>query len=98
MSVRRTTHALGACLLIAASAITFAQSARAETGFLWFESATAVPSSQISSSPHWKRVHRAKPASAINYVARPQAVEVAAATPVRSDCFWCNARITGLAF
>jgi hypothetical protein len=103
MSVRRSIGAVGVFLLIAAAAVTFSQGARAETGFLWLDSAFAIPAGQIGHGPQWRRVHRVKATSAASYIAppnRPRMVEVASATPVRSDCFWCNrpVYISGLSF
>ena len=103
MSVRRSFGLVGAFVLAATTAVTFSQGARAETGLLWLASAYAAPVSQVSYAPRWKRVSRPKPAAsfAVNPVAqpsRPRPLVVASAAPVRSECFWCNARITGLSF
>jgi hypothetical protein len=103
MSEKRSIGVLGAILFAAITAVTFSQSARAETGFLWLDSAYAVPAHHISYTPHWKRAGHTKRvgASTVSYVAppsRPQIIQVAAAAPVRSECFWCNVRISGLSF
>jgi len=103
MSVRRSIGALGAFLLAATAAVTLPQGARAESGFLWLDSAKALPLSQVSYAHRWKRVThpKAHATSAINHVAppsRPRPLEVASAAQVRPDCFWCSVRITGLSF
>jgi hypothetical protein len=103
MSVRRSMGLLGGFLFAATAAVTFSQGARAESGFLWLDSAYAVPAGQMRYHPRWNRVSRPKAVgvSATSYVAppsRPRVVEVASAAPVRNDCFWCNVRISGLSF
>jgi hypothetical protein len=94
---------LGAFLFAATAAVTFSQGARAESGFLWLDSAYAIPASEVSYSPRWKkRVSHARAIGVSNgrHVAPParRLVEVASAAPVRNDCFWCNVRISGLSF
>jgi hypothetical protein len=103
MSVRRSIFVLGAFLLAATAQVTFSQSARADGGYLWLASVYAAPVNQISHTPRWKRVSRPKPSAsfAVNRVAqpsRPRPLVVASAAPVRSECFWCNVRVTGLSF
>jgi hypothetical protein len=76
------------------------QGAKAESGFLWLDSAYALPASQTNYAPRVKRVNRPRAAS-VGYVSRqpnPGVVRVAAVAPPRADCFWCNVRITGLSF
>jgi hypothetical protein len=90
MSVKRSICVFGAFLFAATTAITFSNSARAETGLSWLDSGYAVPADQVV-APRLSR-HQRRVSSAV-YV--PQAVQVAA---YRNDCFWCNVRISGLGF
>lgn len=100
MSTKRITKLLGAFLFAATTAVAFSHGARAETGILWLDSVYAVPYNHSDTKSQWKRVSRTKlPAtSAGNYAAppaQPRTVQVASA---RTECFWCNQRVTGLSF
>ena len=98
MSMKRSAGLLCASLLAATMATALPQGAKAESGFLWLDSAYALPASQINHAPRAKRMNRPKAAS-VGYVSpRPNVVRVAAVVPSRPDCFWCNVRITGLSF
>jgi hypothetical protein len=102
MSMKRSAGLLCASLLGAAMAIALPQGAKAESGFLWLDSAYALPASQTNYVPRAKRVNRARPVgvASVRYVSppAPAAFRVAAVAPPRADCFWCNVRITGLSF
>jgi hypothetical protein len=92
MSMKRSMAVVGAFLFAATTAMTFSQSARAETGLLWLDSIYAAPVGQAHSMTH-KRHHRVV---GVSYA--PRAVYVAAVTSVGAGCFWCNARVSGLGF
>jgi hypothetical protein len=79
-----------ALFLVLASMTCVSGSARAETGWLWFDSAFATP------THHY--VQRARPAR-VSSVAKPILVSAVAPQP-RSDCFWCNrpVYVSGLSF
>jgi hypothetical protein len=102
MSMKRSAGLVCASLLAAAVATAIPQGAKAESGFLWLESAYVLPAaSQTRYTPRWKRVHRVRAAGApaVSYVSPPgpAVVRIAAVAP-RADCFWCNVRISGLSF
>ncbi|MEA2838625.1 MAG: hypothetical protein QOD89_3175 [Bradyrhizobium sp.] len=101
--MKRSAGLVCASLLAATVATAIPQGAKAESGFLWLESAYAVPASQTHYTPRWKRVNRPRAvgARAVSYVSappRPAVVRIAAVAPSRADCFWCNVRISGLSF
>ena len=103
MSVSRSIGLVGAFVLAATTAVAFSQGARAESGLLWLDSANALPIVNVSYHPQWRRATRplTPVTSAVNHAAppsRPAPVDIAEATPARSDCFWCNVRVTGLSF
>jgi hypothetical protein len=97
-------RALGAFLLAATSAVVaIPNRAQAGTGLLWLDSAYVLPVNHVRHSQQWKRLHHARmpaPSSIAHAVprSRPEVLEVASAAPPRIECFWCNARITGLSF
>jgi hypothetical protein len=100
MSMTRSAGLLCASLLAATMATALPQGAKAESGFLWLDSAYALPASQTNYAPRVKRVNRPRAAS-VGYVSprpNPGVVRVAAVAPPRAECFWCNVRITGLSF
>jgi hypothetical protein len=100
MSMKRSAGLLCATLLTATMATALPQGAKAESGFLWLDSAYGLPAGQTNYAPRVKRVNRPRAAS-VGYVSpRTNAgvVRVAAVAPPRADCFWCNVRITGLSF
>jgi hypothetical protein len=101
MSVRRYMSATGAFLFAATTAMMFSQGARAEGAYR--DSAVAAPAHHTGPTAHWKRIHRIREAGipGATYVVRRSTlpvVEVASAEPMRSECFWCNVRVTGLGF
>jgi hypothetical protein len=103
MSMKRSAGLVYASLLAAAVATAIPQGAKAESGFLWLDSAYALPAaSQRHYTPRWKRVNRPRAvgAPAVYYVPPPNpgVVRIAAVAPPRADCFWCNVRISGLSF
>jgi hypothetical protein len=104
MSMKRSAGLVCASLFAAAVAIAMPQGAKAESGFLWLDSAYAVPvASQTHYTPRWKRVNRPRAVGAptVSYVSPalgPAIVRIAAVAPPRADCFWCNVRISGLSF
>src|SRR5438105_9825860 len=73
--------------------------ARAETGWLWFDSVLAAPTTRAAPAHHY--VQRAKPArtTTVTPVAKPILVSAVASQP-RSYCFWCNrpVYVSGLSF
>jgi hypothetical protein len=97
MSMKRSAGLFCASLLAATMATALPQGAKAESGFLWLDSAYALPASQINHTPRVKRPR----ATSVRYIS-PQptsgVVRVAAVAPPRADCFWCNVRISGLSF
>jgi hypothetical protein len=103
MSMKRSAGLLGAALLAAMTVTALPQGAKADSGFLWLDSAYALPANHTNFAPRAKRVNRARPvgAASVRYVSprpSPGVVRIAAVAPPRSDCFWCNVRITGLSF
>jgi hypothetical protein len=74
-----------------------ASSARAEGGYLWYESALAAPANALVSM--YRHVRHPKVVRVAPAPATPQPILVSAAEP-RSDCFWCNRRVfvSGLSF
>jgi len=104
MSMKRSAGLVCASLLAATVATAIPQGAKAESGFLWLDSAYALPTArQTHYTPRWKRVNRPRTvgAPAVSYVSPPPSpavVRIAAVAPPRADCFWCNVRISGLSF
>jgi hypothetical protein len=102
MSMKRSSGLLCAALLAATMATALPQGAKAESGFLWLDSAYALPAGQTNYAPRAKRVNRPRTVgvASMRYVSPPGAgvVRVAAVATPRADCFWCNVRITGLSF
>jgi hypothetical protein len=103
MSMTRSAGLVCASLLAVTMATALPQGAKAETGFLWLDSAYALPAGQTNYTPRVKRVSRPKAVgvSTVSYVSpppNPGIVRVAAVAPSRADCFWCNVRISGLSF
>ena len=102
MSMNRSAGLVCASLLAAAMASALPQGAKAESGFLWLDSAYALPASQANHTPRLKRVNRPRAvgATSVRYISPPGpgVVRVAAVALPRADCFWCNVRITGLSF
>ncbi len=102
MSMKRSSELLCASLLAAAVATAMPQGAKAESGFLWLDSAYALPAGQTNYTPRAKRVNRPRTVgvASARHFSSPSAgvVRVAAVAPPRADCFWCNVRITGLSF
>jgi hypothetical protein len=103
MSMKRSAGLVCASLLAAAMATALPQGAKAESGFLWLDSAYALPAaSQTNYVPRLKRVNRPRAvgAASVRYISPPGpgVVRVAAVALPRADCFWCNVRITGLSF
>jgi Tfp pilus assembly protein PilN len=95
-AMKRSMAVVGAFLFAATTAMTFSQSARAETGLLWLDSIYAAPAGQVHSMTH-KRHHRVVD-RVVGASYAPRAVYVAAVTSVGAGCFWCNARVSGLGF
>jgi hypothetical protein len=100
---KRSAALLGASLLAAMIVTALPQGAKAESGFLWLDSAYALPASQTNYTPRVKRVNRPRAvgAASVRYVSpqpSPGVLRVAAVAPPRADCFWCNVRISGLSF
>jgi hypothetical protein len=99
MSVSRSIGLLGALVFAATAAVASSQGAHAESGLLWLDSANALPVVNASYHPQWKRVVRPQaPATPVVNRAAPPSAVVAEEIPARSDCFWCDVRITGLSF
>jgi hypothetical protein len=100
MSMKRSSGLLCAALLTAAVATALPQGAKAESGFLWLDSAYALPAGQTNYTPRAKRVNRPRTVGVrhVSLSPGPGVVRVAAVVPLRADCFWCNVRITGLSF
>jgi hypothetical protein len=97
--MKRSMAVLGAFLFAATTAMTFSQSARAETGLFWLDSIYAAPIGQAHSMTHKRSSHpRAVHGSYIAPAYAPRAVYVAEVTSVGGGCFWCNARVSGLGF
>lgn len=102
MSMKRSAGLLCASLLAATMVTALPQGVKAESGFLWLDSAYALPA-PTNYAPRAKRVNRPRMvgAASVRYVSPPPGpgvVRVAAVAPPRADCFWCNVRITGLSF
>jgi hypothetical protein len=102
MSMTRSAGLVCASLLAVTMATALPQGAKAESGFLWLDSAYALPAGQTNYA-RVKRVNRPRAvgASSVRYVSPPSGpgiVRIAAVMPARADCFWCNVRITGLSF
>jgi hypothetical protein len=95
-----------ATLMVAAAAfMSVSGTARAETGWLWFDSVFAVPRaapSSINRQPLQQPVKRTKivrPVIAPAPAPRPILVS-ATASEVRPNCFWCGrpVYVSGLSF
>jgi hypothetical protein len=90
-----------ALLAIVVSMGAFSGTARAETGWLWFDSvftSPAAPSASVAARPPMKRAKVVRPV-AVAPAQRP--ILVSSATPeVRPACFWCGRPvfISGLSF
>jgi hypothetical protein len=88
-----------ALFLVLASATCVPGSARAGTGWLWFDSVFGAPT--VAPAPDHHDFQRAKPVrvTTIVPVAKPIVVSVDTPQP-KSDCFWCNRPVfvSGLAF
>jgi len=87
-------------LAVLASVSSFSGTARAETGWLWFDSVFSAPSAAPASAVRApvKRVKVVRPVAAVP-ASRP--ILVSSATPeVRSSCFWCGRPVfvSGLSF
>jgi hypothetical protein len=103
MSMTRSAGLVCASLLAVTMATALPQGAKAESGFLWLDSAYALPAGQTNYAPRLKRVNRPRAvgAASVSHVSPPTGpgvVRVAAVAPPRADCFWCNVRISGLSF
>jgi hypothetical protein len=89
-----------AVLAVLVSMGSFSGAARAETGWLWFDSVFASPAaaSAVAARPPMKRAKVVRPVAA---APASRTILVSSATPeVRPACFWCGRPvfISGLSF
>jgi len=88
-----------ALFLLFTSMTCVSEPARAETGWLWFDSVFAAPS--IAPAPAQPYVHRSKQIRVATVAAVTKPDLVSAVSPrLKSDCFWCNrpVYVSGLSF
>jgi hypothetical protein len=89
-----------AFLAVLVSMGSFSGAARAETGWLWFDSVFASPAApaSVAARPPVKRPKVVRP---VAMAPAPRPILVSSATPeVRPACFWCGRPvfISGLSF
>jgi hypothetical protein len=86
-----------ALFLLFASMTCVSGPARAETGWLWFDSVFAAP----TVAPVPPLLRRPKPARVATMTPGTKPILVSAVSPrLKSDCFWCNrpVYVSGLSF
>lgn len=99
MTVRNQVAKPAALFLLLAAATCVSGPARAETGWLWFDSVFAAPTAAPASVPPFFR--RSKPARVTTVAPVAKPILVSAVSPrLKSDCFWCNrpVYVSGLSF
>jgi len=92
-----------ALIFAAATILGFSSAARAETGWLWFDSVFAAPHAAPASTSRQlvapiKRTKLVHPIAA--HAPAPRLISVSAAPDARPDCFWCGrpVYVAGLSF
>lgn len=87
-----------ALVVIAATLLSISGPARAETGWLWFDSVFAAPRVAAASTV-WKPIRRARIARPA-VAPEPRPILVSAASDVKPNCFWCGrpVYVSGLSF
>ncbi|WP_156949004.1 hypothetical protein [Bradyrhizobium sp. WSM1417] len=92
-----------ALIVVAATFLSLSGTARAETGWLWFDSVFAAPRAAPVSTG-WRPVHAIKRAKiarpAVTQAPTPKPILVSAASDARPNCFWCGrpVYVSGLSF
>jgi hypothetical protein len=74
--------------------------AQAGTGWLWFDSVFAAPSSAATAPANRQPVRHARVVRAVAPAPAPQPILVSAVTEARPSCFWCGrpVYVSGLSF
>lgn len=92
-----------ALIVAAATFLSVPGTARAETGWLWFDSVFAAP--RVAPAPTgWRPAHAVRPARiarpAVTPAPTPKPILVSAASDARPNCFWCGrpVYVSGLSF
>jgi len=88
-------------MLALAGFMSVSGAARAETGWLWFDSVFAVPRAALAPVNRPQPVKRARIVRLVAPAPAPQPIVVsAAASEARPNCFWCGrpVYVSGLSF